>query len=396
MWVQRFFTLFVFGSSLALRFITAPDLLPQSWTPETPVVITAPILALPDHTDTKTILTLGAIRVQIPGYRTFPMGSILQFVGTGERRVIGGKTVELVMKDPAISVVAFPEQRRVPIVERVVIWLARGRGASVTALARMLPEPMAALAAGILLGVSGQLPHDFYQALVATGTVHVVAASGYNVMLVAASLIALGIRLWGRRLGTLAGIAGIWLYVGIAGGSASVVRAAVMGSLTLGASLFGRPSEAKWLLWLTIWIVGMWQPLMLVSIGFQLSVAATAGILYLTPYLTLDSRDRDGQPTGWVRWGQLLAQFWNEFGAPTAAATLMTMPLILWYFGSFSPWSIAINLLILPIISWTMLLTGLALVAAWTGSGLVMSVLGALAYVPLWYLVAVVEFGAKL
>ena len=77
---------------------------------------------------------------------------------------------------------------------------------------------------------------------------------------------------------------------------ASVVRAAVMGSLTLGASLFGRPSEARWLLWLTIWIVGMWQPLMLVSVGFQLSVAATAGILYLTPYLTLIVEIATGSP----------------------------------------------------------------------------------------------------
>jgi competence protein ComEC len=292
------------------------------------------------------------------------------------------------MNDPTISIITHPDARQVPIVEVLLIRLAQLREWGVGKLGSGQPEPMASLTAGILLGVQKELPHDFYQALAQTGTLHMVAASGYNVMLVAGLITALCVSWAGRRGGTLLSILGIWLYVGLSGGSPSVVRAGIMGSLTLSAYFWGRPTEAKYLLGVTVFVWGMIQPRILADIGFQLSVVATAGILYGVPIL-----DRI---FGHFGWGQSVLTSLTRALSPTLAATIATAPLILWYFGRLSPWSVAINLLLLPIVPWIMGLTALALTAALLHLTPLVSLLAWLTYGPLWYFVQVVTYGARL
>lgn len=255
-------------------------------------------------------------------------------------------------------------------------------------LEKTLPEPMSSLAAGILLGVKGQMPQAFYEQLVRTGTLHIVAASGFNVMIVASVLMMIMQRLFPRGAAIVAGVAGIWLYVLLSGASASVVRAGVMGSLTLMAYYFGRASEARRILWVSAGIMLIFEPLMMVNVGFQLSVAATAGLLYIGSWIErLHSRRKSSDPCVIVGKDPNLRVWIQRFFAnylyPTLSATAATMPVILWHFGRVSLIAPLVNMLILPVVPLIMLLSAFVLLGG--------QVMAYVAYVPLWYTVWVIR-----
>ena len=148
-------------------------------------------------------------------------------------------------------------------------------------LERGLPEPHGSLLVGILLGLRRSMPQDFHKALVDTGTLHVIAASGFNITIVARVLVSGFSRVFHRRVALLFSFAGIVFYTLLAGASAAVVRAAIMGSLAYGAQLFGRNYLAGWSLVVSAVVMVVVSPEMVSDVGFWLSVTATGGILLL-------------------------------------------------------------------------------------------------------------------
>jgi competence protein ComEC len=147
----------------------------------------------------------------------------------------------------------------------------------------IFPEPAASLLAGILLGVESGIPRDLRDAFSATNTAHIVAISGFNIAIIAGMLTQFAGRLT-QRGAVFIVVAGLVAYTLLVGASASVVRAAVMGSLTVLARALKRPNDA--LNALAASAIGMtaWNPFFLYDIGFQLSFLATLGlILYVTP-----------------------------------------------------------------------------------------------------------------
>ena len=116
------------------------------------------------------------------------------------------------------------------------------RGAAL-ALTRVLPEPEAGLAAGILIGLRDLVDRDLAAAFTTAGVSHVVAISGWNIAIVAAAIGAMTGRL-GRRRRSVVTIVAIVLYVAFAGASASVVRAALMAGVVLLARETGRAGRA--------------------------------------------------------------------------------------------------------------------------------------------------------
>jgi len=256
--------------------------LPPDWESGDQVRMRMKILEKPAQTDSKTIITKGKWRIESKEYREYILGMTYSFVGKVEVMERAGKVVIIKMSEPEIEEVAGGKLRAS---EWVIMKVGEAREKMVERFNRWLPEPEASLAAGILLGVRRQMPWEFYQALITTGTVHIVAASGYNVTIVARVVMVPLLKLLGRVWAVPAGVGAIILYVLIAGGSAAVVRAAIMASLTLMAYYFGRPTEARRLLWVTAGAMLLVNPLMLVDVGFQLSVAATTGLLYVEPVI---------------------------------------------------------------------------------------------------------------
>lgn len=219
---------------------------------------------------------------------------------------------------------------------------------------RFLPEPHSALLSGLLLGIRSDLSDDFRTALRNSGTSHIVALSGFNVTIIISFLLLLLRRLPRRLTWILSGLA-ILGFVIMTGAASSVVRAAIMGWLLLLAGIWGRRRSAINAVLLAAATMVALHPLILVyDVSFQLSVAATLGLLYGTPILTLKVRH--------------VPSLITEAAATTLGATVFTLPLIALYFGGVSWVTLMANLLVVPLVPYVMLVgcVGTALFACWS------------------------------
>jgi competence protein ComEC len=185
------------------------------------------------------------------------------------------------------------------------------------------------------------LPKDFYQELVKTGTLQIVVASGYNLNLIAASLSSIAwwflpkVAATGTILTLLAG------YALMTGGEPPVVRAMIMTSLVLVSPLIGRRLPGWYVYLLSLWLIIFIDPAMIKSLSFQLSAAATAGLIFLSPVI---ARYIDGAlPEG--HWRSLSAVL-----ATPLAAQIATAPIIYLRFKQVSWWAPLTNALVSPLI----------------------------------------------
>ncbi len=248
--------------------------------------------------------------------------------------------------------------------ERNPFWafLYRLRASLYKEVNALFPQPEAALLNGILLGLESDIPEDIQQAFKDTGTAHIVAISGFNIAIIAALFVALFSRLFGKKYGSLLAILGIIFYTLLVGASASVVRAAFMGSLALVARQFGRRNLALNALFATALLMSLWNPFALWDVGFQLSFAATLGLIlyaqawqesvqaFLLRFLPQDTVSA------------VIGPFSNYF-LLTLAAQLTTLPLTIYHFGRLSLIAFIANPFVLPAQPPIMILGGLAAIA---------------------------------
>jgi competence protein ComEC len=233
------------------------------------------------------------------------------------------------------------------------------RQRAVETIYQLFPDPEASLMAGILLGVEGGIPEPVRQAFNDTGTSHIIAISGFNFAIVAGLFVGFFGWLLGRWRGMLAAFLGIALYAVLAGASAGVVRAAIMGGLGVFAAQVGRRQYGLNSLAFVAALMVLVNPHVLWDVGFQLSFMATLGlILYADPlaqwFTGLASRRLP------LSTAQRLAGPAGEYFLFTLAAQLTTLALILYYFHRFSLVSFAANPLVLPAQPAVMILGGLA------------------------------------
>ncbi len=249
-----------------------------------------------------------------------------------------------------VSLIAYPEEVTTIATgegDRALAALHSVRRRLGDALARALPEPQAALAQGIFLGQRSAIPPELTDDLNATGTSHLVAISGHNVSLVAALIISGLAWLIGRRQAALVALVAIAGYTALTGASPTVVRAAIMGSLFVLATLLGRPTSAPTSIALAAAIMTGWDPLVIEDVSFQLSFAAIIGLVYLSP--ALQTRGADLLRRRGVEAGEGgVAGFILESTAVTAGAVAATMPLIALNFGRVSAVAPVSNLLLVP------------------------------------------------
>ncbi len=249
---------------------------------------------------------------------------------------------------------------RAPVTEGPAAWLERRRRDAGEVLARVLPAPQAGLAAGILIGLRDQVDRDVAAAFTAAGLTHIVAISGWNIAVVAGVLATL-LRHTSRRRRSIATLAAIAAYALAAGAGASVVRAAVMASAVVGSRELGRPGTAASALGLAVVAMLVVDPAVIGDAGFQLSVAATAGLLAWGTPLTQWLRARLADPGARVR-----APSWliDSLGV-SLAAQASTLPLVLLDFGRVSLVSPLANLVAAPLVVPVMAASAAALVAGW-------------------------------
>jgi competence protein ComEC len=228
--------------------------------------------------------------------------------------------------------------------------MAALRGLLLGGLNDLVPEPEAALGAGILLGVRTSIAPEINDAFAAAGLTHVVAISGWNIAIVTALVLALVRPLERRRGGrwTTAIIAAsaVGGYVILTGASPSVVRAALMAGAMLVGRLGGSRAHATSALGLAALVMLLVAPAVLWDVGFQLSLLATAGLIWYGRGI----EDRLGRWPAWLR----------EPVALTLAAQMTTLPVILVNFERLSLVAPLSNVLVVPIVPLAMLTSAAA------------------------------------
>lgn len=142
-------------------------------------------------------------------------------------------------------------------------------------------EPQASLLSGIVLGTKASFPPDLYSAMRRAGVLHVIALSGQNISILISVVSGFLLPFLGRRRAAFFSIITIASFIWFVGPSASVIRAGIMGSLAMIAILFGREYISLFGLLLTALVMIFLDPTVISDIGFQLSFAASLGIMVL-------------------------------------------------------------------------------------------------------------------
>jgi competence protein ComEC len=256
-------------------------------------------------------------------------------------------------------------------------WVLGVRNWFAERVARLVPEPQVKLGLSYLLGMKAGLPDDLDENLRTVGLVHIVVASGAHLSI----LVEIARKIFGklsRFAGLLFSVIFVVFFMAMVGWTPSIMRAGVMTILMLFAWYVGR----KFAPWRIILIVAagtlLVNPMFIINLGWLLSFASFAGIMILGPRLTK------------FFYGEKKPGFVAEVVITTLAATLMTLPIILYYYGMVSLISVVANLLILPTLPYAMGLVFLTGVVA--GVPLVETVAGFMATKILDFHIVVVEF----
>jgi competence protein ComEC len=218
-------------------------------------------------------------------------------------------------------------------------WVYSLRHELADSVAKVMPEPQAALTQGILLGIRYNIPSDIRYEFTQTGTAHLLAISGLHLSIMAGILLSVGIWLFGRRrhIYIWLALAVIWFYAIITGLHPPVVRGAIMASLFLAAELLGRQRTAITSLAFAAAVMVGIHPQILFDAAFQLSFLAIAGLIFIDPPLHNLGRRLVGAALGERGWFVSMANIVSDGFSVTLAATIAAWPLIAYYSAS-SPW----------------------------------------------------------
>ena len=223
-------------------------------------------------------------------------------------------------------------------------------------------DPEASLLAGILLGVDTGLTQDLQNAFKNTGTAHIIAISGFNIAIIAGIFFSMFRNMFGERLGAVFAILAIAFYTFLVGAEAAVVRAALMGSISLLARQLGRRNDGLNALAVVALIMAVINPFVLWDVGFQLSFLATLGlVLYAEPFSNftgnlISKMTKSANST--------FTRIINDNVILTFAAQLTTIPIMAYHFKRISLISFVANPFILFVQPAVMILGGLAVFAS--------------------------------
>jgi competence protein ComEC len=230
---------------------------------------------------------------------------------------------------------------------------------------RIFPPREAGLLLGLVLGDASKLDPVTTRDFQTTGLGHLLVVSGENVAMVLAPVVAFaGALRVGAGTRFAMGLGVVVLFVVLTGAEPSVLRAGAMASLALIGILLGKPRATGTILAAAVLALLVLDPWLVHSIGFQLSVAATAGMVTLATPLAERLRRLLPLPVAMA------------FGT-TIAAQLGVTPLLLFHFHEVPGVTIAANLAAFPAVSPALLL------------GIAASALG-LIWLPLGHLVSFV------
>lgn len=211
-----------------------------------------------------------------------------------------------------------------------------------------------ATASALVLGVTDGLDNDLIGAYAATGSLHVLSVSGLHVGIIYWLLLLmfrpLNKTTKGKWVLAIFSVLVLWGYAFVTGVSPSVLRAVTMFSFVALARPWGQKTNIYNTLAASAFCLLLYEPYLIMSVGFQLSYLAVVGIVYLQPKLS-----GLWEPKSWL-WDQI----W-QITCVSIAAQAATVALGLLYFHQFPVYFLFSNLFVIPI-SFVVLVLGIVVV----------------------------------
>lgn len=289
------------------------------------VNLTYSFLQEPRHNSYGQYFFTSNLLVTIPLYPRYQYGDKIQIRGVVEKKkndkgeilfLKNPQVTRIVSQNPFINTASFMRKR----IEETVL--------------KVLPPKEAGLFLGITLGVRDKINNVFYEKLRTVGVLHMIAASGQNVSILASILLVSLSAVVKRKMAILFTAGCILFYSLLSGFNPPIVRASVMALISFGAMLLGRQSTGLYALSITGWGMLFLSPELLNDVSFQLSFLSTFGIITVKPVF-----DR------YINYKHIMLI--KEDLTTTLSAQAATFPLMLASFGSYSLLSLPINLLLL-------------------------------------------------
>ncbi len=312
------------------------------------VVITGTALSDSVYDNSQISFDLGNLKLSTPTQEKL-VGKI-SVSGYGEKMVYRGDKVQVSGKfyPGRGSVVAYLSYSDIQVTGKSRSAIYSITRKFNTGLLNALPEPLASFGLGLLIGQKTNLPAEVTAILAAVGLSHIIAVSGYNL-----TIMMRGARKTFGRMSKfqifVASESLIILFLLVTGSSASIVRAGVISSLSLGAWYYGRNIKPLLLILFTAALTALWNPLYLWSdIGWWLSFLAFFGVLVIGPLIRKRLFEKEK--------GTLIGELVIE----TLCAQVMTLPIILYIFQTSNVLALPANVLVVPLIPLAMLLTFVA------------------------------------
>ena len=238
-----------------------------------------------------TVIIKGDALVSLPFYRDFHYGDTLLITGKPEtpsqfdnfdyKNYLAHQDIYSVINYPVVTVLSNSGGFQ------PLSWIYNLRDRLAESLSQCLPEPQCSLAQAILLGLRGNLPQSLTQSFYATGTTHLIGISGQNLTIMLGMILSASVWLFGRknRIYIWASLAFIWFYTVLTGMPATMIRAAVMGSVFLVAELLGRQRNGLAALCFAAALMTAVQPEVIWDTSFQLSFLSMMGLIFIARYL---------------------------------------------------------------------------------------------------------------
>ncbi|MBQ8992285.1 ComEC/Rec2 family competence protein [Candidatus Saccharibacteria bacterium] len=213
-----------------------------------------------------------------------------------------------------------------------------------------LPDESEGLALGYLLGDKSELGATLKETIAAVGLTHLIVASGAHLGII----LKFAKKSFGkisRAAGLFANLAAVALFIGIIGLTPSALRAGLVAVLSLLAAHFGRDLKPGRLLLYAAATTLLVDPTYPLNLSWLLSFASFTAVLLVAP--ALETYFYGPQKSANSKNPSTLASLLLA----SLSATLLTAPILLFYFGQISLISVLANLLISPTLALTMLMT---------------------------------------
>ncbi|HEY3321764.1 MAG TPA: ComEC/Rec2 family competence protein [Planctomycetota bacterium] len=278
------------------------------------------------------------------------------------------------------------------IEETMAPWSAPGRN----------DGSQAALMNALLFGRRQKVDRSDREAFTVSGTAHLLAISGLQIQFFAFVLWQISARAGVSRRKSAFGVLLLCCaYCVLAGSDPPILRATVMIALYLGALVFRREPDPLSTLGAAALSILAFSPAELFNAGFQLSFLAVLALFTLYPAMDAAwaqwRQQRNLVPDLTAtrsRWKDWLAEFTRTSLFVSLAAWLGTAPVVAWHMGRFATYSLAVNLVAVPLSSLCMV-AGLALLAA-SVFGVLVVATAWLAFASIFLLQKLIEFFAAL